>query len=256
MKTLVALFLALALIFSTLHNRANTSDNIDSAIASEQRSESDRKRDKNRKPEKVMQLLGLKPGMNIVDLSSGGGYYTDIISRIVGTSGSVISHNTPYVINRFPQSLNNPEQGWLAKLDSKQWQSNVSKSVAELDTMTFPIQLDAVLMVLFYHDIVWQKVNRTMMNQHIFNALKVGGHFLVIDHSAKTGSGLSDVNTLHRIDKQTVIDEITAAGFKLEADSDLLSNPKDTRDYPFYRDSKTKRDQTDRMVLKFVKPGS
>jgi len=143
--------------------------------------------------------------------------------------------------------LHNSKQGWLPRLESKQWKTNVKKLVGELDTVALPLQVDAAMMVLFYHDMVWQNVNRKMMNQHIFNTLKPGGSFLIIDHSTKKGSGLKDVETLHRIDKQSVIDEVTAAGFELTLDSDLLSHPEDTRDYVFTRDARTRRDQTDRI---------
>lgn len=166
----------------------------------------------------------------------------------------VIAHNAPYVVNRFAGFFADEKNGWPAKFRTPQWQKNVSKLIGELDTVNLGVQIDAALMVLFYHDTVWQGVNRQMMNQHIFNALKPGGTYLVIDHSGKTGSGTKGASTLHRIDKQTVIDDLTAVGFKLALDSDILSNPKDTRDYPFTRDAQTNRDNTDRMVLKFVKP--
>ncbi len=93
-----------------------------------------------------------------------------------------------------------------------------------------------------------------MMNQRIFNALKPNGVYLIVDHSAKSGTGINEVDKLHRIDKQFIIDEVTQAGFVLEVDSNLLSHPSDTRDYSFVRDQQTNRDKTDRMVLKFVKP--
>lgn len=257
MKTLTTITIAIAmLMFACSNASAKISNEIKNAVASTERASSDMMRDANRKPGEILQLLGVKAGMKIIDLSSGGGYYTEILSRAVGKSGQVISHNTPYVVNQFPQFLNNPKQGWLANFKSKQWKTNVVKQIGELDSMPLPLQLDAAMMVLFYHDIVWQNVDRKMMNQHIFNALKPGGSFLIIDHSAKKGRQLQDVKTLHRIEKQAIINELTEAGFKLEIDSNLLSHPDDTRDYPFYRDSKTKRDETDRMVLKFVKPTS
>lgn len=250
---LVASLSVIIFLVSTISN-AKVSQEIKAAVASKDRPSSETSRDANRKPGEVLALLGIKSGMRVMDLTAGTGYYSDMISKVVGDKGRVYSHNPPYVINRFPEFLNDPKQGWLPRFESQQWQSNVSKKVGELDTMSFPLQLDAAIMVLFYHDVVWQGVNREMMNQHIFNSLKKGGSFLVIDHSGKKGSGLKDVKTLHRIDKQTVIEDMLKVGFKLDVDSNLLSHPEDTRDYPFFRDSATKRDQTDRMVLKFVKP--
>ncbi|WP_444998402.1 class I SAM-dependent methyltransferase [Aliikangiella sp. IMCC44359] len=227
---------------------------IKEAVESSARPASETLRDKHRKPAEVLALMGIKPSMKVVDFTSGGGYYTDILSRVVGEKGQVIAHNPPYVINRFATFLNNPDKGWLARLNSEQWRKNVIKNTDELDTVKLPLELDAALMVLFYHDTVWQGVNRNMMNRRIFNALKPGGVYLIIDHSAKEGSGVKDVNTLHRIEKNQVIKEITSVGFKLAKDSNLLSQKDDKRDYSFVRDRKTKRDRTDRMVLKFVKP--
>jgi len=81
-----------------------------------------------------------------------------------------------------------------------------------------------------------------------------GASFVIVDHSAKAGTQANDVKTLHRIDKQFVIDEVSQAGFVLDTDSNILANPKDSRDYNIFRDSRTNRDSTDRFVLKFVKP--
>lgn len=253
-KRVASSVLILASLFSLSSYAGEPSKLIIDAVNSPERPAHETTRDLHRKPAEVLQLLGVKPGMRVIDLSSGGGYYTDILSRIVGDKGEVIAHNAPFVINRFPQFLDNPDQGWLPRLKNKQWKTNVTKLVGELDTMSLPVQIDAAMMVLFYHDIVWQKVDREMMNRHLFNALKPGGSFLIIDHSAKAGTGIQDVESLHRIDKQFIIEEVTAAGFKLETDSDLLSHPEDKRDYIFTRDARTKRDQTDRMVLKFIKP--
>ena len=248
---LVKLLIPITLSLASLSADAfNVSPEIKNAVASKQRAESDRIRDEHRKPADILALMGLKPGMKVADLTSGSGYYTDIISRVVGKNGQVIAHNPPYVVNRFANFFTDEENGWPAKFRTQQWKSNVVKNLDELDTINLGVGVDAAIMVLFYHDTVWQGVNREMMNRRIFNALKPGGVYMIIDHSAKPGTGLKHVESLHRIDKQSVIDEITSVGFKLNVDSNLLSHPEDTRDYIFTRDSQTKRDRTDRMVLK------
>ncbi len=236
------------------HTDGEISAEIQAAVNSKARTERETKRDVRRKPAQIMSILGVKPGMKVLDLTSGGGYYTEILSRVVGDKGQVIAHNPPFVVNRFAQFFMDEKNGWPAKLNSPQWKKNVVKMIGELDTADFGVQIDAALMVLFYHDTVWQGVNRQMMNQHIYNAIKPGGTYLIIDHSAKPGNGTKNTDTHHRIDKQTVINELIAVGFKLALDSNLLSNPEDTRDYSFERDVRTNRDNTDRMVLKFVKP--
>lgn len=252
---LVRILAPVALSIAALNTTAsNISPEIKTAVASKERAESDKVRDEHRKPAEVLSLMGLKPGMKVADLTSGGGYYTDIISRVVGKNGQVIAHNPPYVVNRFAGFFTDEEKGWPAKFKTEQWNSNVIKNLDELDTINLGVGVDAAIMVLFYHDTVWQGVNREMMNRRIFNALKPGGVYMIIDHSAKPGTGFEHVESLHRIDKQVVINEITKVGFKLDVDSSLLAHPEDTRDYIFTRDTQTKRDRTDRMVLKFIKP--
>ncbi|MFT4925997.1 MAG: putative methyltransferase [Phenylobacterium sp.] len=260
MKKTIAPVLLIAAMFNPLSAHAHAqapiqvSAEIQAAVDAKARAERETKRDIRRKPAQILSILGVKPGMKIIDFTSGGGYYTELLSRIVGDKGAVIAHNPPYVVNRFARFFADEKNGWPAKFRSPQWQKNVTKMVGELDTVNLGVQIDAALMVLFYHDTVWQGVNRQMMNQHIFNAIKPGGSYVIIDHSGKAGSGANETFKYHRIDKQTVIEELTKVGFELALDSDILANPKDTRDYSFERDVQTNRDNTDRMVLKFVKP--
>ena len=112
--------------------------------------------------------------------------------------------------------------------------------------------LDAVFMVLFFHDTVWMETNRGAMLANIRRALRPGGVFAVIDHSARDGAGLTEVKTLHRIEEASVRDEITRAGFRLVGEGDFLRNPADTRDW---NDSPSaaaeRRGSSDRFVLKF-----
>jgi len=114
--------------------------------------------------------------------------------------------------------------------------------------------LDAVLMIIFYHDTVWQKVDRARMNRAIHAALKPGGVYGIVDHSAAEGAGTSVTETLHRIAEKSVVDEVTAAGFELERTADFLKNPDDTRDWnPSPRAAGERRGMSDRFVLRFVK---
>ncbi|HMG53610.1 MAG TPA: hypothetical protein VK601_09010, partial [Kofleriaceae bacterium] len=116
--------------------------------------------------------------------------------------------------------------------------------------------LDAVVCILNYHDFVWLKVDRAKMNKAVFAALKPGGVYAIVDHSAKQGTGLNDVQTLHRIDEDAAKKEILAAGFKLDGESDLLRNAEDARDWsPSPGAAKERRGTSDRFTLRFVKPG-
>jgi len=110
------------------------------------------------------------------------------------------------------------------------------------------VVINFVLIHLDYHEVPADV--RPAMNRRIFAALKRGGSYGVVDHSAKEGTGDTVAKTLHRMDKTLVIKEATAAGFRLEKEGQMLSRPEDTRDFSVVKE----RDKSDRFVLKFVKP--
>ncbi len=226
---------------------------IAAAVASPDRPETEAVRDARRKPADILAFAGLEPGMHVADLLGGTGYYTDIISRAVGDDGSVVNHINFYVRGRFIDAFG-PGGVLEKRAQSAQWQKNVKVQYGDLEDFKTDQPLDMALMALFYHDTAWQGTERDKMNKAIYDALKPGGVYVVIDHAAEEGSGIRDVKTLHRVDKRLVISEITAAGFVLEAESSLLANPADTHDYNVFRDYRTNRDSTDRFVLKFRKP--
>lgn len=254
----ISLTLALLIILSSMtmsadgHSKSHGAHPIKQALSHEGRLEREQVRDKKRKPDQVLALMELKPGMRVGDLGSGFGYYTDMLSQLVGPTGKVIAHNTPYVVERFSDTYG---QGgpWEQRFTSASWAGRVEQKISKVDEFKVEEPLDALLIVLHYHDLVWMDEDRPKMNKALYNSLKPGGVFVVIDHSAENGSGGRDVETLHRVDKQLVIDELTQAGFKLVGDYDFLANPEDTRDFNVFRDARTNRDATDRFVLKFKK---
>ena len=232
-------------------SRAN--DYIKAAVNNPDRPADEVARDAGRKPIEVLSFFGIKPGMKVVDLMSGEGYYTDILRNIVGPKGQVIAHINPFL--RINMSKTYGSGGsWEKRLNSESWKKNVTPLISKLDELKLSGELDGAMLAIFYHDTVWMKVDRNKMNEDIFETLKSGGIYAIIDHHALKGHGVQDVKTLHRIEMDLLIQEVEAAGFKLAASSDLLSHPKDTRDYNIFRDYETARDQTDRFVLKFVKP--
>ena len=222
------------------------------AIADEDRTDKDRALDAGRKPGEVLAFFKVAPGQKIGELFSGGGYTTELIARTVGENGKVWAQNTTEMLDKFARK---PLTERLAKPAMK------NTVLVERATETpFPDDaknLDAVICVLNYHDYVWQKVDRAKLNAAVFAALKPGGVFGIVDHSAAKGHALADVETLHRIDEDTVKQEITAAGFKLDGESDVLRNPADPRDWnasPKAATEAKKRGTSDRFVLRFVKP--
>jgi predicted methyltransferase len=230
-------------------------DYISEAVDSPERLDSDRVRDANRKPAEILSFFGVKPGDRIADVGAGLGYYTDIPSRVVGETGMIISHNQPFLTNYLPQ-LYGPDGRWAERFQSPQWKTNVVRLVAEIEDPGLPGDLDLIMMGLAYHDLILHEVDREKMNQSIFDALKPGGILAIIDHRALEGSGAQHVRTLHRVEESFVTQEVSAQGFELIDQSDLLSHPEDTYDYnilDIMRDSE-RRDRTDRFVLKFQKP--
>lgn len=229
---------------------AAVSDSIRAVVAAADRSEDDRKLDEGRHPGEMLTFYGIAPGMKVAEIGAGGGYTAELLARAVGPTGVVYGQNTKFLLDRFA------EKPWSARL-AKPVMKNVVRVDREFDDPLPPEakNLDAVIMVLFYHDTVWLKADRGKMNAAIFGALKSGGVYAIIDHSGRAGTGTSETETLHRIEEKAVRDEVEKAGFKLAAEASFLRNPADARDW---NASPTKaaerRGTSDRFVLKFVKP--
>ncbi len=217
------------------------------AVASPDRPADDLKLDAGRRPDQMLAFFGIAPGMQVADLFAGGGYTTELLSHAVGPTGKVYSQNIP-----FPEKFKKIGETWDARL-KKPSLSNVVRVQKPFDAPDLlpvpPGSLDAVVMNMNYHDLVLFKFDRANVNAAVFKALKPGGFYDIIDHSAKDGSGIQDVS-LHRIDEKFVIDEIQKAGFKLVAASSALRHPEDDRTWNVFK----KRGATDRFMLKFVKP--
>lgn len=223
----------------------NIPDYIRAAVASDRRPERDTARDEGRKPAELMTFIGIEPGQTVAELNAGWGYITGLLSEIVGGQGKVYSHTTEASIKRWN---GNP----IEKRIEKNGITNIEILVGAMDAPGLPPGLDAVLMIMNYHDAVWSGADRPAMNKAVFDALKSGGLFCVLDHQSQPGRGTEDCQSIHRIDKQVVIDEVTAAGFELEGESDVLANADDPRTEQVH--AKGIRDRTDRFVLKFRKP--
>jgi predicted methyltransferase len=222
------------------------------AVDHAERPADDRARDEDRKPYEVLRFFDIRPGMHVADLAAGFGYLSEIIARTVGPEGRVYVQNNSFVIERFAAK---PLGERLARLNLPQ----IQRLDTEFDALGLPQgELDVVIMVMFYHDTFWMPkadgstIDRAKMNRAIFDALKPGGVFGVIDHHAQAGSRDRDVNTIHRIDAELVKEEILAAGFELEAESDLLRHPEDDRTKNVFEPGL--RGKTDQFVYRFRKP--
>ena len=218
---------------------------IRAVVASPDRSDADRKTDERRRPEMLLAFAGVKPGMKVLEVGAGAGYSAELLARSVGPQGMVYAHNSPDAIARFIKTR-------FDERAAKPVMHNVVKLIRDFDDPV-PSEvrgLDLATMLYEYHDTPAMGIDRTKMNRRIFDALKPGGYFVVADHSAKAGAGVSGSKTLHRIEEVVVRQEVEAAGFKLVAAADFLRNPDDPREATSSRAAF----RVDAFVLKFVKP--
>jgi predicted methyltransferase len=219
-------------------------------VADSTRLDADRALDAGRHPEELLAFLDVAPGLRFGEIGAGGGYTTELVARAVGEGGRVFAENNRFVLERFAA------KPWAERLERPAMR-NVVRVDREFDD-PFPPEardLDGVYVVLFYHDTVWMGANRDRMNKAIFDALRPGGAYVIIDHAARPASGTADAQTLHRIDEAFVITEVERAGFKLDAVGDFLRNPADKRDWNASpRTAGERRGTSDRFALKFVKP--
>src|SRR5271169_4464942 len=217
------------------------------AINSPDRPAADKALDAGRRPDQIMAFYGIKPGMKIADIFAGGGYMTELFARIVGPTGTVYSQNGP-----FPAQFKKTEDEWDARLQEPALKNvvKVSKPFDAPDLLPVPPDsLDAVIIHLNYHDLVGFKLHRDNVNAAVFKALKPGGIYGIVDHSAKPGTGDTQTTTLHRIDEDFLIKDVEKAGFKLSGASSALRHLEDDRTWLVFKH----RGQTDRFMLKFTK---
>jgi predicted methyltransferase len=219
-------------------------------VFSPDRLDADRALDAGRRVEEVLAFLDVAPGQRLGEIGAGGGYTTELVARAVGERGRVYAENNRFVLEKFAA------KPWGDRLQRRAMR-NVVRVDREFDD-PFPPEardLDGVYVVLIYHDTVWMGADRDRMNRAVFEALRPGGFYFIIDHAARPGSGTADAKTLHRIDEAFVIAEVERAGFKLHAVGDFLRNPADERDWNASPSAAgERRGSSDRFALQFVKP--
>jgi predicted methyltransferase len=187
-----------------------------------------------------------------VDLLPGGGYFTRIFARTVGPKGHVYAYLGVWNDEAMKKKGQDPDNQ-LAAL--KNAYPNVGVIHGPLDQFVTPVKVDVVWTSDNYHDVhdKFFATDVAAMNKAIFAALKPGGVYVVVDHRAAKGAGPGTTETLHRMDEDIAKREIEAAGFKLAAESKLLTRPDDDNTKKIFEDGE--HDHTDQMVLKFRKPG-
>jgi len=232
---------------------ATAADEYDAAVKHAGRPAADSARDSLDHPAEILRLAGIKPGMKVADVLAGDGYYSELLSYVVGPKGHV------WLINNL--AFDNWSQPDLKNRLAGNRFSNVTAETVELDDMKLPAaSLDAVLLVKVYHDLYWvntnpknpwPKIDVGGVLDQLSRALKPGGTLLLIDHSAKAGHGKDDAGELHRIEEAFAVKDFASHGFIVVAKSDLLRRPDDARDLISYKGPALGK--TDRFVLVFRK---
>ena len=223
------------------------------AVASEARPDSDRARDADRKPVAVLEFLGIEPGMTVLDMFTGGGYYAEIISEVIGEQGKVIAQSNQAYLGFVGEAFK--ERFGSGRL------TNVEVLMAENNELSLEADsLDAVMLVLSFHDLYhsdpengWPQIDGPAFLSELKKGLKPGGIVAVIDHYAETGAPAETGDTLHRIDPAIVLADMEAAGFVLDGQSDLLRNPDDDHGKIVF--APEIRGKTDRFLMRFRNPG-
>ena len=217
----------------------STAVRFDSVIASAVRTDQDRRMDAVRKPAEFLSFTQVRPGMQVLDVSAGAGYTSQLLALAVGPTGTLWAQ-TPSPGPTLTRRLADHPQANLIVV-ARPFDDPIPAEAPKLDLIT---------LILNYHDITYLPVDRARMNTRLFEALKPGGRLVVIDHASRSGRGISEGKSLHRVDEAVVLAEIRQAGFVLDAESDFLRNPADPRD----RSSNDPPVPTDKFALRFIKP--
>jgi len=246
MRNLNTLYIAVAgLLFtisSGLVQADDMADRVNAALASSQRPEGEQERDAARKPLQVLQFLGVKSGMTVVDMLAAGGWYTEVLSAAVGPEGKVYSQNP----ERFKERMGEAAQARADRLGNVELLYTQDQTDFGLDGA-----VDVAITALNTHDAYNFRGEQGGLDffKGAYKALKPGGVIGVIDHVGIAGQ---DNKTFHRIEKSVLRKLITDSGFVIDAESDILHNPNDDHTLPI-RDASLQRN-TDRMLIKARKP--
>src|SRR5229473_1045431 len=239
-RVLAAALAVTLMLTATCASAAPIPGNIAAAVADSSRPDADKTRDVNRKPAETLAFTGVKPGMKIAELLPGGGYSGHVYALVPAPLPDAPA-DVPDFAARVKAIAADPNY------------SNVSVVVEPFSQLAVPAPVDLVWTSQNYHDLHnFPGLDAGIFNKMVFDDLKPGGIYLVLDHTAEAGWGGRDTKTLHRIDPETVKKEVLAAGFVFLGKSDLLHQPDDSHSVKVF--DPAVRGKTDQFILKFRKP--
>ena len=261
-----AIALAVALSGCATRTPTLTRDQVAAVVADPERSDADRLNDQRRKPQEMLLFIGVKPGMQALDVSAAGGYTTELLARAAGPSGRVYGQTPPRRTGPPPAQPEGgappmpaaaPPRPATAGLAGRAERLRSGHIVPVVQPFEQPLppevaagSLDLVTLMFNYHDLGHLGVDRAQLNRAVFAALKPGGLYVLADHAGRAGTGISESGTLHRIEQSFLRAEVEQAGFRFADEAFFLRNPNDPRD----RNTPEPPQAKDDFVLKFVKP--
>lgn len=250
MKVKIQILAALALttasvgaVYAKHHTAAFT-------ISAANRPAEDVARDAARRPAEMVEFAMIKPGQTVVDMLPGGGYFTRIFSQAVGPKGKVVALVAREYAAQYPKMGTG-----ITSLAAEPAYKNVEAAIRGLSEVGADDSVDLVWTAQNYHDLKSAKLpagTAAFINGAVFKALKPGGHYVIVDHAAAAGSGLRDVDTLHRIDAEALKAEVLAAGFVFDGESKLVANAADDHSKNVF--DPAIRGNTDQFAFRFKKP--
>src|SRR5579864_5135463 len=249
----MALLIAVVALVSGAFALANAGNSTAAtmAVADPSRPDSDTTRDADRKPARTLEFAGIKSGDKVADYVADAGYFTRLFASIVGSTGHVyaVEPTAFFKFEHFVKAVAEL-QGYAVT------HSNLTvTTAAALEGLKFPEKLDLFWISRNYHDLhdkFMGPVDTAAFNKAVYEALKPGGFYVVLDHSAAPGAAADVTETLHRIESSTVRREVEAVGFKFDSESSILANAADPRSARVF--DKSIRGRTDQFILKFRKP--
>ncbi|WP_416308318.1 class I SAM-dependent methyltransferase [Neptunicella sp. SCSIO 80796] len=236
------------LSLSALGQSSFASENaIKSAIDNPQRPQTDRDKDDKRQPQQIIEFFKVQPATTVLDVLAGSGYYSEILSRVVGEQGKVIIHNDKHFLKYYGENLSKRLE------DGDRLANTVRMDISLNDLELEENSVDTIFLILGYHDFFYimseaEKINVTKVLAKFKKFLKPDGIIGIVDHEAMVGAPSSVGGTLHRIDPAIVKSQMAEAGFTLDGELPILQNNTDDKSQKIWD---IPGGMTSRFVLRF-----